>query len=100
MLFRSVEERLLKHRRAGDAVALYGFRCGIYDGVDLRGASQDEVRELFFRGVSAEAISRAFVSESSSTSSLSFFPEATAALKSETLSVGIANEWFLPLCVY
>ena len=67
--------------------------------VDFRGASQDEVSELFFRGVSVEAISRAFVSESSSTSSCSFFPEATAALKSETLSVGIANEWFCP-CAY
>ena len=95
-----VEQRLLELRSAGDAVALYGARCRVDDGVYLRGAPQDELRELFFRGVSAEASSRALASESSSTRSFSFLPAATAALKSSTLSNGIANEWFLPLCVY
>ena len=43
-----VEERLLELRRAGDAVAFDRVRGGVNDGVDLRGASQDEVCEFFF----------------------------------------------------
>ena len=95
-----VEERLLQLGGASDAVALDRRGRSVHDGMDLRCAPQDEVRELFFRGDSDEASSRAFASESSSTRSFSFRPAATAALKSATLPVGIANEWFLPLCVY
>ena len=95
-----VEERLLELRGAGDSVALYGARGGVDDGVDLRGASQDELRELFFRGDSDDAISFASASESSKTRSLSFLPAETAALNSETLSTGMENEWFFPPRVY
>ena len=42
-----VKERLLELRRAGDAVALNGLRGGIDDGVDPRGAPQDELRDFF-----------------------------------------------------
>ena len=43
-----VEEGLLEPGGAGDAVAFDGVRGGVDEGVDLRGAPQDEVRELFF----------------------------------------------------
>ena len=95
-----VEERLPEPRRAGDAVALDGLRGGVDERVDPRGAPQDELRELFFRGDSDDAISFASASESSKTRSLSFLPAATAALNSETLSTGMENEWFLPPRVY
>ena len=42
-----VEERLLKPRRAGNAVALDRVGGVVDDGMNLRGSSQDEVRELF-----------------------------------------------------
>ena len=73
---------------------------GADDGVDLRGASQDELRDVFFSGDSDDAISFASASESSKTRSLSFLPAATAALNSETLSTGMENEWFFPPRVY
>ena len=95
-----VEERPLELARAGDAVALYRLCRGVDEGVDLRGAREDELREFFFRGDADEAISCAFASESSNTSSLSLLPAAAAALNSATLSTGIANEWFFPLWVY
>ena len=95
-----VEERLPEPRRAGDAVALDGLRGGVDERVDPRGAPQDELRDVFFRGDPDDAISFASASESSKTRSLSFLPAATAALNSETLSTGMENEWFFPPRVY
>ena len=86
-----VEERLLEPRRAGDAVALDRVRCGVDDGLDLRGASQDEVRELFFRAEPEAMISCASASESSRTSFCIFFPCLIASLIWETLSAGMKS---------
>ena len=68
--------------------------------MDPRGAPQDELRDVFFRGDPDDAISFASASESSKTRSLSFLPAAAAALNSETLPTGMENEWFFPPRVY
>lgn len=95
-----VEERLLELRGAGDAVALDRVRCCVDNGLDLRGASQDEVRELFFRADDCSTRRPVSATDSSRTRSLSFLPEAMAFLNSVTIPTGIVIEWFLPLSVY
>jgi len=84
-----VEERLLQLGGASDAVALDRRGRGVHDGVDLRGSPQDEVRELFFRGVSDERIASASVFVSSASSFFAVAPPLTARWKSASLSLGM-----------
>ena len=95
-----VEERLLEAARASDAVALDRRGGGVYDGVDPRGASQNEVRELFFRGDWQERIASASAFVSSTRSFFAVAPPFTASTKAGSLSLGILMVWFRPSAQY
>lgn len=95
-----VEERLLELRGAGDSVALYGARGGVDDGVDLRGAPQDELREFFFRGDSEERIDSASAFVSSASSLFAVAPPLTASRKAGSLSLGMRTVWLRPSAQY
>lgn len=75
-------------------------RCGIYDGVYLRCASQDEVCEFFFRAESSERIASVSILVSSARSLLAVAPPLTASRKAGSLSLGMRTVWLRPLAQY